>query len=670
MARRGLLALVLLLWALAFARDRAEDWIAATDLPPLLQATATEVRDRNGVLLRAYQVEDGIWRMALGGDQVDPRFFDMLVAYEDRRFYRHSGVDALAVLRAAGQGLTAGRIVSGASTLTMQVARLLEDSGTGTWEGKLRQVRLALALERRLTKAQILQLYLGRAPYGGNVEGLRAASLVWFGKEPARLTPAQIALLVALPQSPEARRPDRHPQAARAARDRVLDRLVTAGALDAASAAAAKGEPVPATRRALPQLAPHLADRAAALGPGRHDLTLEAGLQARLEDLAATYMAGRDPGLSLALIVADHQTGEILASLGSARYAEQGQGFVDMTRARRSPGSTLKPLIYGLAFDRGLAHPETLISDTPAQFGTWAPQNFDGAFRGDIRVAEALQLSLNIPVVRLTEALGPAHVMAALQGAGLAPDLAGGRAGLAISLGGIGLTPEEMVTLYAALAQGGQARPLRWQRHAAPAAATPLMAPRAAWMVGHVLAGLPPPPQAGPPGRVAYKTGTSYGHRDAWALGWDGRHVAGVWIGRPDGTPVPGAFGGDLAAPLLFEALGRLHPTPLPPPPPDTLLLANADLPPHLQRFGPRAEAEPLRLTFPPDGARLAATPQGVPVKLRGGTPPYTLLADGAPLLTGQRSPEFLAPLSGPGFTTLSVIDAEGRSGRVRIDLR
>ncbi|HBM58073.1 MAG TPA: penicillin-binding protein 1C, partial [Citreicella sp.] len=246
MARRGLLALVLLLWALAFARDRAEDWIAATDLPPLLQATATEVRDRNGVLLRAYQVEDGIWRMALGGDQVDPRFFDMLVAYEDRRFYRHSGVDALAVLRAAGQGLTAGRIVSGASTLTMQVARLLEDSGTGTWEGKLRQVRLALALERRLTKAQILQLYLGRAPYGGNVEGLRAASLVWFGKEPARLTPAQIALLVALPQSPEARRPDRHPQAARAARDRVLDRLVTAGALDAASAAAAKGEPVPA----------------------------------------------------------------------------------------------------------------------------------------------------------------------------------------------------------------------------------------------------------------------------------------------------------------------------------------------------------------------------------------------------------------------------------------
>lgn len=669
-----LLLLVLLLWSTALGRDAADRWIDATTLPGLVQATATEVRDRDGALLRAYTVGDGLWRMSVTPDRVDPLFLRMLVAYEDRRFHVHAGVDPVAALRAAGQGVRAGRIVSGASTLTMQVARLLEGGGTGAWAGKLRQMRVALALERRLSKPEILRLYLERAPYGGNLEGLRAATLAWFGKEPARLTPAEAALLVALPQAPEARRPDRHPQAARAARDRVLARMVRAGVIAEDSARAALRAPVPRVRRAFPALAPHLADRAAALGPGRHDLTLDRQMQEGLETLAADYMSGRDPRLSLALIVADHHTGEVLASIGSPAYDDtRGQGFVDMTRALRSPGSTLKPLVYGLAFDRGLAHPETLISDTPVQFGTYAPQNFDGQFRGEIRVARALQLSLNIPVVRLTEAMGPAHLMAALEAAGLRPQLPGGQAGLAVSLGGVGLTLEDMVTLYAGLANGGAVRGLRWQAGTEPGAPVRIMAKRAAWQVGHALAGLAPPPSAGPPGRVAYKTGTSYGHRDAWALGFDGRYVAGVWIGRPDGTPVPGAFGGEIAAPLLFEALGRVRaePVPLPAPPPDALLVGNGALPPHLQRFGDGpAEAPALQVTFPPDGATLAADGQGLPVKLRGGTPPYTLLADGAVVAVRQHRSEMLAPVTGPGFTTLSVIDAEGRSGRVSVELR
>ncbi|APX22074.1 penicillin-binding protein 1C [Salipiger profundus] len=665
---------MLLLWSTALGRDAADRWIDATTLPGLVQATATEVRDRDGALLRAYTVGDGIWRMSVTPDRVDPLFLRMLVAYEDRRFHAHAGVDPVATLRAAGQGLRAGRIVSGASTLTMQVARLLEGGGTGAWAGKLRQMRVALALERRLSKPEILRLYLERAPYGGNLEGLRAATLAWFGKEPARLTPAEAALLVALPQAPEARRPDRHPQAARAARDRVLARMVRAGVMAEDSAQAALREPVPRVRRAFPALAPHLADRAAALGPDRHDLTLDRQMQEGLETLAADYMSGRDPRLSLALIVADHQTGEVLASIGSPAYDDtRGQGFVDMTQALRSPGSTLKPLVYGLAFDRGLAHPETLISDTPVQFGSYAPQNFDGQFRGEIRVARALQLSLNIPVVRLTEAMGPAHLMAALETAGLRPQLPGGQAGLAVSLGGVGLTLEDMVMLYAGLANGGAVRELRWQRGTEPGAPVRIMGTRAAWQVGHVLAGLAPPPSAGPPGRVAYKTGTSYGHRDAWALGFDGRYVAGVWIGRPDGTPVPGAFGGEIAAPLLFEALGRVRaePVQLPAPPPDALLVGNGALPPHLQRFGDGpAEAPALQVTFPPDGATLAADGQGLPVKLRGGTPPYTLLADGAVVAVRQHRSEMLAPVTGPGFTTLSVIDAEGRAGRVSVELR
>ncbi|KAA8607000.1 penicillin-binding protein [Salipiger aestuarii] len=665
------LALVLALWAGALARDGGDDWVARTRLPALVHAISPEVTDRNGVLLRAYTVDDGLWRMATPAASVDPLLTDMLIAWEDRRFRRHSGVDLWAVLRAGWQALRAGHVVSGASTLTMQVARLIEDGPTGDWRGKLRQARVALALERRLSKDAILQLYLELAPYGGNIEGVRAASLIWLGKEPRRLTPAEAALLVALPQSPEARRPDRHPAAARAARDRVLARMARLDTLDRADARAAMRAPVPGTRQRMPLLAPHLADRARRDGTLR--LTLDAGLQTSLETLVRSYMAGRGQRLSVALIVADHASGEVLASVGSTGYADgRGQGFVDMTRAVRSPGSTLKPLVYGLAFDRGLAHPDTLISDTPVRFGSYAPQNFDGQFHGDLRVARALQLSLNIPVVRLTQALGPAHLIAAMRAAGMDPQLPGGRAGLAVSLGGVGVSPWEMVTLYAALAQQGTAHPLRWSADAPRGDPVRILSQRAAWQVGHVLAGLSPPPAAGPPGRVAWKTGTSYGHRDAWALGWDGRYVVGVWIGRPDGTPVPGAFGGDLAAPLLFEALGRVRadPVPLPAPPPDALLPGSAALPTRLRRFGGPHAPPAFEVAFPPDGARLVLDGQGIPIKLRGGVPPYTLLADGEIVATRQQGPLLTMPSRGPGFTTLSVIDATGDAERVSIELR
>ncbi len=680
MARRrfpfgGGLALVLMLWSAALIRDRVDLWIDATEMPVMVHATSPEVRDRNGQLLRAYTIEDGLWRMALSPEQVDPLFYEMLVAYEDKRFFTHSGVDPRATARAALQALRNGRIVSGASTLTMQVARLLEDGPTGQWHGKLRQMRLALALERQLGKDEILALYLRLAPYGGNVEGLRAASLAWLGKEPGRLTPAEAAFLVALPQAPESRRPDRHPGAARIARDRVLLRMAGAGVIDMETAQAGHRDPSPSVRHPVPQIAPHMADRAIATGPGRHDLTLDRALQTSLEDLVTRHMARRDPRLSMAIVLADIESGEILASVGSPDYAAtQGQGFVDMTRAQRSPGSTLKPLVYGLAFDRGLVHPETLIRDTPVQFGTYAPKNFDGQFRGEVSIRRALQLSLNIPVVRLTEALGPAHLIASLEAAGVAPALQGGAPGLALSLGGVGVTLEEMVQLYAALAGGGTARPLHWRKDATGAETAPkrILSPVAAWQLGAILGDLAPPPGAGVPGQVAWKTGTSYGHRDAWALGWDGRHVAGVWIGRPDGTPVPGAFGGDLAAPVLFEALGRARsgPAPLPAPPAETLLVSRARLPANLQRFGAKERRPALDLTFPPDGARLAMAEAGLPVKLRGGTPPYTLLANGAVIATGLRQAEFLAPGLGRGFTTLSVIDALGQSGRVSVELR
>ena len=670
--------------ALAFgARGALERWVAATELPSLAPPASALVLDRNGVLLRAYTVEDGRWRLPLALGAVDPLFTRALIAYEDRRFYDHPGVDPLALLRAAGQALWNGHVVSGGSTLTMQVARLLEDGPTGRWGGKLRQIRLALALERKLSKDEILALYLQLAPYGGNLEGVRAAALAWFGKEPHRLTPSQVALLVALPQAPEARRPDREPEAARRARDRVLARLERAGLWDAETVAAARRAPLPEGRAAFPALAPHLADRLRAPGTERR-LTIEAGLQARLEALAAAHMRGQPRGLSAAIVVMDHQSGEILASVGSAGYLKGGlQGFVDMTRAVRSPGSTLKPLIYGLAFEAGLAQPETLVDDKPTDFGNWVPRNFDQRYFGTVTAREALQYSLNVPAVALLEGVGPARLLARMRRAGVEAELPGAAPpGLAIALGGLGLSLNDLVTLYAAIARGGVPVAARYLI-GAPEAPPPrrLMSDVAAWQVADILKGVQGPELA-PGGELAYKTGTSYGYRDAWAVGFDGRHVIGVWVGRPDGASVPGILGAKTAAPLMFQAFGRLKqkPDPLPTPPPNTLILSNGELPQPLRKYrrpgDEFAGAEnPPEIAFPPDGALLdlgLGRGAGAPLvlKLRGGTPPFTWIADGVPFAVATRDRQVELRPDGPGFVSVSVVDAKGLSQKARLELR
>lgn len=675
MRARWVFGLALILALAAALRDGVDDWVEATVLPPLALDTGVEVRDRHGTLLRPYLVDDGRWRLFVSPDAVDPDYLDMLIRYEDKRFASHAGVDPVAMARAVFLALRHGRIVSGGSTLTMQVARLLEDGPTGQIDGKLRQMRVALALEQRLSKEQILALYLNLAPFGGNIEGVRAASLAYFGKEPGRLTPAQAALLVALPQSPEARRPDRFPDAARAARDRVLARMERDGVLPSSDARAALAEASPTGRQDFPMRAPHLADLARAEGPEDqlHQLTLDKDLQAALEDLARDTALSLGPREQVALLALDHRTGEILASVGSAAYssADGRQGFLDMVRAIRSPGSTLKPLVYGLGFEAGVIHPETLVDDSPTDFEGYAPQNFDGRFRGELRARDALQLSLNIPAVAVLNRLGPSHLTSALRKSGAAPELPGGDPGLAIALGGIGLTLEDIARSVAAIANGGRAVDVRWR-----AAATPdfvphrVMGPVAAWYVTDTLEETPRP-QGVSGTNIALKTGTSYGHRDAWAFGYDGAHVVGVWIGRPDGTPVPGAFGGDLAAPLVFSAFERLgRTTPLPAPPPDALIVAGAQLPEPLQRFGSglgqRADTGP-RIAFPPNGAILED--DTVVVKLRSGTGPFTILANGAPAFRGNGREVALTGL-GAGFSELVVIDAAGGADRVTVELR
>jgi penicillin-binding protein 1C len=696
MARRGwqrwaaFLAVVAVLAGTALsALDR---WIARTQLPDLSPELSVTVLDRDGLLLRAYTVADGRWRLPVEVGDVDPGYLAQLIAYEDKRFYRHAGVDPLAMLRAVAQALLNGRIVSGGSTLTMQVARLLEEAPTGDLGAKLRQIRLALALERRLGKDEILNLYLKLAPFGGNIEGIRAASLSYFGKEPRRLTPGEAALLVALPQAPEARRPDRNPAAAQSARDRVLARVAGAGVLQADEAAAATTEPTPARRKEFPLLSAHLADRALDGMPDAsvHRLTIERPLQRRLEALVRERATGFDRRLSAAMVVADHATGEILASIGSPDMfdADRG-GYLDMTRALRSPGSTLKPLIYGLAFEAGLAHPESLVEDRPTAFGTYAPQNFDNMFRGTVSIRRALQLSLNIPAVTALDAVGPARLLARMRRAGLEPRLPGGSpAGLAIGLGGLGLSLRDLVALYAGIAGGGGSVALV-ERAGGTGSGAPrkqVLSPEAAWQVADILADAPAPPMA-VQRQLAYKTGTSYGYRDAWAIGFDGRYVIGVWIGRPDGASAPGTVGIDQAAPLLFDAFGRLGHQPLEPlrpPPPGVLMVSNAELPLPLRRLrrpgsGPLAQRGEPEIAFPPDQARVdlglgagrnGSGFGGLSLKVRNGTPPYVWIVNDAPLeaLSYERATVWRP--DGPGFVTISVVDADGNSDRIGVFLQ
>ncbi len=677
--RRWRSILASLAGALVLGALSASAWVYSLG-PPLLGKdleTSQVVLDRQGKLLRAYATKDGRWRLPDAPEDVDPRFLKLLFAYEDKRFYEHDGVDARALGRAAFQLISQGHIVSGASTLTMQVARLLEPREHRSFGAKLRQIVRALEIEHADSKGEILALYLTVAPYGGNLEGIRAASLAYFGHEPRKLSLAESALLVALPQSPELRRPDRFPDAARAARDRVLDRAVLAGLLPPDEVARAKLDPVPRERKALPVLAPHAADQVVTAEPDRrvHRLTIDAGMQKSLQELAYDRAHALGPQVSAAIVAVDNESGEVRARVGSADYFDERRaGQVDLTQALRSPGSTLKPFIYGLAFEDGLLHPETLIDDKPARYGSYTPENFDLTFQGTVTVRRALQMSLNVPAIAVLGKVGVSRLSARLMQTGATLVLPKGEApGLAMGLGGVGIKLTDLVMLYTGVARGGSAVTLT-EREGAPDLSTRrLLDPVAAWYVGNILIGAPPPDN-GPAGRLAFKTGTSYGYRDAWAIGFDGRMTIGVWVGRADGAPVPGLVGRAAAAPILFDAFARIDSTsvPLARAPKGALAAATSKLPPPLQHFTADAASSAVaalpRFMFPPDGARIEVTKSGlepVALKIAGGAGPLTVMVNGVPLAApSSRRTLFFSP-DGPGFVRLTVMDARGASDSV-----
>ncbi len=663
--------------------------------PPIERAEAVSVTvlDAEDRLLRAFTTSDGRWRLPIEPAEVDQRYLAMLIAYEDKRFRSHHGVDPYAVGRAVGLFARHGRILSGGSTLTMQVARLLEGRHERSAFGKIRQMLRAAQLERRLSKNDILRLYLRLAPFGGNIEGTRAASLAYFGREPKRLSVAEAALLVALPQSPELRRPDRHPVRARQARDRVIDKAFRAHVISAEEASFAKHEPMPVLRREFPKLAPHLAEAESKRLPAVsvHRLTLKRDLQSALETLAREHATALGPKLSVAILAVDHATGRIVAHVGSANYFDDSrQGAVDMTDAVRSPGSTLKPLIYGLAFESGIAHPETLIEDRPTRFGLYHPKNFDEDFHGTVSIREALAQSLNIPAVKVLAAIGPSRLVGRMRRIHMQPEFpAKSEPTLAVALGGVGLRLTDLARLYTSIARGGTAIDLTFRRSESflrrpPAQPRRLLSPVAAWYVADILKDAAPPANA-KGGGIAYKTGTSYGFRDAWAAGFDGRMTIVVWVGRPDGTAIPGLTGRGAAAPILFDAFARLgeRPVPLANAPPGVIMASNGSLPPPLRRFkgpgddqiaqGPYLE-QPPQIAFPPDRADLDAeggvTPEAITLKAEGGALPLTWLVDGEPLEIDPGRREILWQPTGRGFAKISVIDAKGRTDRVEVRLR
>jgi penicillin-binding protein 1C len=551
-----LLASGLLLWALDLFYPLQQP---GTDAPSQV------VVDRQGRPLRTFPNARRVWRYPLHLEQISPLYIEALLGYEDRWFYWHPGINPFALLRAAAQNLASGRIVSGGSTLTMQVARLLHPHSRSL-SGKLSQILRALQLEWHFSKREILELYLQLAPFGGPLEGVQAASLSYLQKDASELTHAEAALLAVLPQAPSRLRPDRHAESAEAARNKVLERLTSQGIWSQAVVQQAKLERVYANSFRPPLLAPLLARRLRNRFPQQAVIrtTLDGELQAMVAELAKNYAQQQPPGVSVALLVVENRSAEVLAYVGSAGFLDDKRlGQVDMVRAIRSPGSTLKPFLYGMALDDGLIHSASLLSDAPRHRQAYRPANFHRGHEGPVSASRALQQSLNVPAVNLLEQLGPGSFANRLANAGLGLTIPGdGRPNPALILGGAGISLERLLQGYLAIANNGQTHPLRLLL-GEPNTTRFLLSPGAAWIVRQILAETPRPDRLGghrvrDETRLAWKTGTSYGFRDAWAVGVTPRYSLGVWLGRPDGTPVPGHYGALSAAPLLFRLANLL----------------------------------------------------------------------------------------------------------------
>ena len=647
------------------------------------------VVSEDGRILTVYLAADGRWRLKGTVNDVPKQFLDMLLAYEDKRFFEHGGVDPLAVVRAAYLFLSRGRVISGASTITMQVVRLLEQRRGGL-RAKVRQAMLAIKLERQLDKQHILSLYLTIAPFGGNIEGVRAASLQYFGKEPQTLSIAEAAYLVSLPQSPELRRPGASRSAAKQARDRLLQRMLADGVLRDKDVAAATATALPPARGRYLTLARHLSDRLRRSQPadGSIGTFIDYDLQRQLETLSAEVVAQQPDAANTALVVIRNKDMAVRAYVGGAAYFDATRaGMYDLVRGIRSPGSALKPFIYGLAFEDLIVHPNTIVTDDNLRIRGYAPANFDNTYRGDLTTREALVQSVNTIAVMLLEEVGSERFLSRLRSAGVALEMPQDdtQPGLAIALGGVGISLEQLVTLYAGIANGGEVRALRYSANDQSGSPRRLMSEAAAWAVTDCLAD-----SATPQGRanliardggrrVAFKTGTSYGFRDAWAAGFDSNYTVAVWLGRPDGSGRLGETGAKAAVPILMRAFDLLpnaehdvaakRPT-------DSILTQSGELPFRLRRHISADETQqpfnrerPLEIGFPVNGSTVRLEPYDgaylpFSVFAVGGRGPFHWYVDGKALSHDAGGDRLVWKPEGRGQVEFVIVDADGRSAK------
>ncbi|SHI24688.1 Penicillin-binding protein 1F [Vibrio aerogenes CECT 7868] len=517
------------------------------------------VYSAEGDVLRQFASQDGVFRIPVTRSHVSPLYLAALLEYEDKYFFSHPGFNPFSLVRALVQQIYYGRVISGGSTLTMQVARKFYPHPR-TYRGKLMQIFRALQLELHYSKEEILSLYLTYAPMGGNIEGVEAASQRYFGKHASELSLTEAVMLVVVPQRPSLYRPDRFPQRARKARNKVLKRVAKIFPLSGAELERMVRSPMLAGYYPAPLHAPLLARRLQQQHPEQSDIHtfIDYTVESDLESIIGQRTARWSTPLSAAVMVMDNLSGKVIAYKGSADMNDPLRyGYVDMVHALRSPGSALKPFIYGLALDQGLVHSASLLTDVPRQFGDYSPHNFDHLFQGPVRLDHALQTSRNVPAVQLLSHIGPERFLQWLTNAGI--HLHVPEANLALALGGEGIRLKDLVTLFSALGRTGD---MIFPRFSSDddVRTVPLFSPAASWIIRSMLMDIAPPDRvkAAHNRPVAWKTGTSYGYRDAWAIGTSADYTVGVWVGRPDGAPFVGQTGANQAGPLMFDVFDLL----------------------------------------------------------------------------------------------------------------
>jgi penicillin-binding protein 1C len=526
---------------------------------------STAVYAENGELLRLTLASDQQYRVWTPLSEVSPEFVDALLLHEDRHFRWHFGVDPLALVRAVTR-MAEGGPHQGGSTITMQLARLIYHLNTRSVPGKLKQMAAATWLELRYSKREILEAHINLTPYGHNVQGIGAASLIYLDKSPDRLTFAEALALALIPQSPNLRDPDgAESPALKAARIDLARLWATQHPLSEASLASAGKTLHFRGLHQLPFEAPHLVSELLAAHATSRDIhaTIDLRLQHLVERTLQQYIATqRTLGVTnAAAMLVDYRSMQVKALVGSADFFDASiLGQVNGTTAKRSPGSALKPFIYALAMDQGLIHTQSMLKDAPTAFGAYAPENFDGAFVGPISVHDALIASRNVPAVSLAAKLAQPDLYEFLRNAGISHLASERHYGLALSLGGGEVTMEELVTLYAMLGNHGMLAPLQYTLPEAPRTPNRVLSDAAAFMVLSILKDNPRPDGlANMRPQVAWKTGTSWGFRDAWSVGLVGPYVLAVWVGNFDGSSNPALVGVQTAAPLLFHIVDGLR---------------------------------------------------------------------------------------------------------------